>query len=57
MLVVVQCIPVMCVQEGESRALYTLGSVFHALGKNMVEQSRREEESKVTLRKAVQYYR
>lgn len=44
-----------CMQEGESHALYTLGLVYHAMGKRAMRQG--GGEAKETLRKAVQYYK
>ena len=46
-----------CLQEGESHALYTLGSVHHALGKKAMKQSGQGEGSRETLGKAVQFYK
>ena len=44
-----------CLQEGESHALYTLGSVYHALGKKAVKQSG-QEGGREALGKAVRFY-
>lgn len=44
-----------CLQEGESHALYTLGSVYHAIGKEEMRQG--EARAGETLGRAVQYYK
>lgn len=57
MLILLSVALLSCLQEGESHALYTLGSVHHALGKKAMKQSGQGEGSRETLGKAVQFYK